>query len=187
MLNTIINYIKRNATIPNLLTLVRIILIPVYWHYFIHYPDALMTRFGIFFVASITDALDGYLARRLNQVSDFGKLFDPLADKLMVTSILISQYMAGIFPLLPILIILGKDLLLIIGSTFLLKKNFVADANIWGKVSTASFILSLALSFFYQHFPIRCDIILLWGSVGLSLIAFISYLIRAVKFLKKSS
>lgn len=187
MFNAVKNYIKRNATIPNLLTLIRIILIPVYWHYFTYYPDAIITRFWIFFVASITDALDGYLARKLNQISDFGKLFDPLADKLMVTSILISQYIAGVFPLLPILIMLGKDLLLILGSTFLLKKNFVAEANIFGKISTASFILSLVLSFFHQHFQIRFDLILLWISVGLSLIAFISYLIRAIKFLKKSS
>lgn len=181
------NYIKRNANIPNLLTLIRILLIPVFWHYFISFPQDVLSRFCIFAVASITDVLDGYIARKFNMVTDFGKLFDPLADKLMVTSVLISQYISGVFPLLPILIMFSKDILLILGSTLLLKKKFVASANILGKISTASFIISLSLSFFNTHFNYRYDLILLWVSVALSIIAFIGYVIRAINHLKQSN
>lgn len=180
------DYIKQNANIPNLLTLLRIILIPVYWHYFIVYPSAVLERFIIFVAASVTDALDGYIARKYHQITDLGKLFDPLADKLMVTSVLLSQYMAGVLPLLPILIMLGKDVLLIIGSAFLLKKKLVVYANIWGKAATVSFMLSLALSFFHTHLTARYDIILLWISVALSLVAFLSYLIRAIQYMKQN-
>ena len=74
-------------TIPNVLTILRIILIPVFVVLF--FKGQKMAALAVFCAASLTDMLDGYLARKLNQITDFGKLFDPLADKLMVLTAMV--------------------------------------------------------------------------------------------------
>ena len=75
---------------PNLLTLMRILLIPVFIvAYYLPYPWASLLTMSLFILAALTDWLDGYLARRLNQSSPFGAFLDPVADKLMVASALV--------------------------------------------------------------------------------------------------
>lgn len=75
---------------PNLLTLMRILLIPVFIvAYYLPYPWAPLLTMSLFILAALTDWLDGYLARRLNQSSPFGAFLDPVADKLMVASALV--------------------------------------------------------------------------------------------------
>lgn len=79
-------------TIPNQVTLARLALIP-FFCYFVRFPqdrNYMAVALAIFLVASLTDWLDGYLARRLNQVTDLGKLLDPLADKVLITAALVS-------------------------------------------------------------------------------------------------
>ena len=83
-------------TIPNVLTMIRLLLVPVFVVLFL--KGHKMASLGVFIAASLTDMLDGYLARKLNQITDFGKLFDPLADKLMVLSAMVCQGIAGVFP-----------------------------------------------------------------------------------------
>ena len=82
--------------VPNVLTMLRMILIPVFVVLF--FNDRKMAALAVFCAASFTDFLDGFLARKLNQITDFGKLFDPLADKVMVLTALICQGLAGVFP-----------------------------------------------------------------------------------------
>ena len=98
--------------IPNALTMLRLALIPVFvilfWNG--HRKMALV----VFVVASLTDMLDGMLARKLNQITDFGKLFDPLADKLMVLTALVCQGLAGVFPWSAILIVGLKELVMLL-------------------------------------------------------------------------
>ena len=79
-------------TIPNVLTIIRIILIPVFVVLF--FKGHKMAALAVFCAASLTDMLDGYLARKLNQITDFGKLFDPLADKLMVLTAMVITHEA---------------------------------------------------------------------------------------------
>ena len=95
-------------TIPNVLTMIRLLLIPVFVILYMNgHPKGAL---AVFAVASLTDLLDGFLARKLNQISNFGKLFDPLADKLMVLTALICQGVGGVIPWAAILIIAGKEL-----------------------------------------------------------------------------
>ena len=82
--------------IPNALTMLRLALIPVFVWLFWNADRKL--ALAVFILASLTDMLDGMLARKLHQITDFGKLFDPLADKLMVLTALICQGLAGVFP-----------------------------------------------------------------------------------------
>ncbi|MDY5731074.1 MAG: CDP-diacylglycerol--glycerol-3-phosphate 3-phosphatidyltransferase [Eubacteriales bacterium] len=180
------NYIKKNANVPNALTLLRLFCVPAYWYIYYNVNDVSLStkyRFIIFLLASITDFLDGFIARKFNIITDFGKLADPVADKLMVVSVLLSQQMLGIIPIAPIVVLIVKESLLIIGSIFLLKKKIVVYSNIWGKLSTASFILSLFLTFFASLLQFRFDILFIWISVVLSLFALCTYVLRAIGFL----
>ena len=166
--------------IPNVLTMIRLVLVPVFAA--VHRAGYPKQALIIFCAASVTDALDGILARKLNQITDFGKLFDPLADKLMVLTALFCQGVAGVLPWPAIFIVLGKELFMVVGSMFMLGKGVVVSANYFGKTATVCFILSLILSFFHEELAAwgyRVDLILLWISVGLTLLAMGVYIFQA--------
>ena len=172
-------------TIPNVLTMLRLILVPVFAVLFIR--GQLKAALAVYIVASLTDLLDGFLARKLNQITDFGKLFDPLADKLMVMTALICQGFAGVFPWAAILLVACKELIMIIGSTFMLNKGIVVYSNYLGKTATVVFIAALILSFFHEELAQAgspLDQILIWVAVGLALAALICYALQAWKQLK---
>ncbi len=171
--------------VPNVLTMLRLVLIPVFVAVFLqgHTKWAL----AVFCAASLTDMLDGYLARKLNQITDFGKLFDPLADKVMVLTALFCQGAAGVLPWAAILIVLAKELLMVLGGAFMLGKGVVVYANYYGKTAQVFFILSLILSFFHEEMSgwgAQPDLICLWISVGLSLLAMAVYAAEAWKQLR---
>ncbi len=118
-------------TIPNVLTIIRMILIPVFVVLF--FKGHKMAALAVFCAASLTDMLDGYLARKLNQITDFGKLFDPLADKLMVLTAMVLQTFWGPLPLVAVIIVAAKELVMVLGGVFMLSKNVVVYSNYVGK------------------------------------------------------
>ena len=174
-------------TIPNVLTMIRLVLIPVFvWAFFRVQPgEDRIVALIIFAAASLTDMLDGYLARKLNQITDFGKLFDPLADKLMVVTALVCQACVGVFPWLAVIIVAAKELVMLLGGVFMLGKGVVVYSNFAGKAAMVSFILALLLSF--VHFRLKAalgfelDLWLLWITVGLALLALCIYTVQAVR------
>ena len=173
-------------TVPNVLTMLRLVLVPVFVAVF--RAGDRYAALAIFCAASLTDMLDGYLARRLNQITDFGKLFDPLADKLMVLSALFCQGAAGVLPWAAILLVLAKEVYMVAGSAYMLGKGVVVQANYYGKTATVCFMASLILSFFHPELAAwgyRVDLWLLWVSVGLALLAMAVYTRQALQQLKK--
>jgi len=126
--------------LANKITLARIVLIPVFLIVLLM-PNV----FGdknyiiatiIFIIASLTDALDGYIARSRNLVTDFGKFADPLADKLLVTSALICLvFTQGLDPV-SVIIILSREFIITGFRTVAVTKNIVIAASIWGKIKT---------------------------------------------------
>ena len=122
-------------TIPNILTLIRMALVPVFIAlYFCGMP---IWAFCAYLTASLTDFLDGYLARRLNQITSFGKLMDPAADKLMQLSMLFCLTYTKHLPVWALAVLLGKELIMISAGWYLLKKrNVVVRANWSGKYMT---------------------------------------------------
>ena len=178
-------------TIPNVLTILRMILIPVFVVLF--FKGLKMASLGVFCAASLTDMLDGYLARKLNQITDFGKLFDPLADKLMVITAMVCQTFWGPLPLIAVVIVAAKELVMVLGGMFMLNKGVVVYSNYFGKTAQVGFIASLVLSFFHDRFlegnivlwGMTPDIILLWITVALAIIAMAVYAAGAVQTLKK--
>lgn len=177
-------------TIPNVLTMIRLILVPVFVVLFFqgHRKAAL----AVFCAASLTDFLDGYLARKLNQVTDFGKLFDPLADKLMVLTAMVCQTFWGPLPLVAVIIVAAKELVMVLGGVFMLSKNVVVYSNYVGKAAQVGFIASLILSFFHDRFEqgnitlfgMTPDILLLWLTVALAIAAMVVYGVEAVRTIK---
>jgi CDP-diacylglycerol--glycerol-3-phosphate 3-phosphatidyltransferase len=87
---------KGVANVPNALTVLRLLLIPIVWRFL--YEGRMMNALIVFCIAGFTDILDGYLARKNNQITWFGKLLDPLADKLMTLVLALGFYERGIVP-----------------------------------------------------------------------------------------
>jgi len=174
-------------TIPNVLTMIRLILVPVFVVLFLRGHK--MASLAVFVAASLTDMLDGYLARKLHQITDFGKLFDPLADKLMVLSAMVCQGIAGVFPWSAIIIVACKELLMVLGGLFMLNRDVVVYSNYVGKTAQVCFIISLILAFFHDKLAawgVQLDLIFLWATVALSIVAMIIYVVGAVKSLHHS-
>ena len=173
-------------TIPNVLTMIRLLLVPVFVILF--FNGMKKTALVVFIVASLTDFLDGYLARKLNQITDFGKLFDPLADKLMVLTAMVCQGIAGVFPWIAIIIVAVKEGMMVLGGMFMLSRNVVVYSNLPGKAAQVCFIAALILSFFHEELAdwgVQLDLILLWITVGLALIAMGIYAVGAIRTLRE--
>ncbi len=160
---------------PNALTLLRLLLIPVYWVLMMGRNDE-MSALLVFVIASLTDLLDGYIARKYNLITDFGKLFDPLADKLMVLSVLLTLVLKGIAPLAVMLILLVKELIMMIGGYLMLRRKVVVYSRPIGKTAQFVIVLALLACFFrkdFSGFPLHLG--LLWTGVALTIAALCYY------------
>ena len=152
------NQKKKGMNLPNKLTVLRVCLVPVFIVVMMLPASVLdpiisgLIGVAIFIAASVTDMLDGKIARKYGLVTDFGKLMDPLADKLMVCTALIMQGINGTFPGIAIIIVVIKELVMIYGSSYMLAKDIVVYAHSWGKLAQCSFILALVLSFWHKDF-----------------------------------
>lgn len=169
--------------VPNILTLLRLILIPFYW-ILMMIKDNEAAALIVFLTASVTDLLDGYIARKYNQVTDWGKLFDPLADKLMVLSVLFSLLLKSIIPLAIVLIILVKEVIMMVGAAIMLRRKVVVYSKPIGKTAQFVTIVGMALAFFRKYFSNPIHIYVLWIGVGLTLFALVYYSISCLRALK---
>lgn len=152
--------------LPNAISLVRIILVPVIivlmlinWdqkleinHY--HLTIAWLIAGILFIIASLSDFLDGYLARKLNKVTTFGKFFDAIADKFLTSAVLIVMSYVKIMPIWITLVLILRDFLMDALRQILATKNVVLAANWYGKWKTAFQMIGLTIFFFvsYQNF-----------------------------------
>ena len=178
-------YLSDIWNLPNVLTMLRMALIPIFVVFYVVHWEKLALL--VFLIASATDWLDGHLARKHQQITAFGKLMDPLADKLMVCTALICQGVRGIFPWPAILIVMTKELAMIIGGTYMLSHGIVVYAHWLGKAAQFSFIAALILSFWHREFvamSLPLDRVILWIAVAIALAALIEYAISSVKTLQ---
>ncbi len=138
---------------PNKLTLFRIVLVPFFMATLLidSTPYNYLISLLIFLMASITDMLDGKIARKTGSITDFGKFADPLADKLLVMSAFICFIELGISNSVVAMVILARELIItsirLIGAS----KNKVIAANRWGKVKTVSQIVTILVVLFSQY------------------------------------
>jgi CDP-diacylglycerol--glycerol-3-phosphate 3-phosphatidyltransferase len=123
-------------TTANIITLVRIAMIPVFLIFGTMGQEYALVSAIIFTVASLTDSLDGYIARKYNQITDFGKLVDPLADKLLVLSALLIFVQNGIMPVWVATVIIGREFAISGLRMIAATKGIVIAAGKSGKVKT---------------------------------------------------
>ncbi len=173
-------------TVPNMLTVFRLLLVPVFWVVMLGLQQN-HWALAVFVLATMTDVLDGYLARHYHQITDFGKLMDPLADKLMVLSVMAALLIRGILPWEPVALLGGKELLMVLGSIVLFNRKIVVHALFVGKFAQAAVCVSLFLSFFSDYFTdmsFQPHITLLWIGVGAAYTAFVVYTRSVIRQLR---
>ena len=166
--------------LPNKLTLLRIILVPVFivvlmtGHYYISAV--------IFVVASLTDMLDGKIARKYDLVTDFGKLMDPLADKLLVMSALICLVQLGDIPGWMAIVILGREFAITGLRTVAASSGVVIAAGWTGKIKTVlqmiAVVLILLKNWPFVYLGIPMDQIVLWAAVVMTIVSGAEYIIK---------
>ena len=192
---TIREYIRRNWNVPNVLTMIRLFLVPVYIVLF-----AIGEKYSaltVFLLASFTDLLDGRIARKYNLITDFGKLMDPLADKVMVVTAMCSmaignKTISAVIPWAAVVILFIKELIMVIGSAVMLRYQIVVYSTMVGKVAQCMFIASLVAVYFHDWFVSLCagwlmplDLIMMWASIVLTLCALVIYVTRGVRVAKE--
>src|SRR5712692_5393052 len=138
------------AQLPNALTVARLLLIPLFVALMVKAGDARSWPAGVIFgVAGVTDQIDGFLARLWHVESRFGKIADPLADRLMIDAAVILLFAYDRLPWAGLAVMIGRDALLLVGSGILAPRGVEVDVNLLGK--TATWIL---------YFAILCRIVL---------------------------
>lgn len=163
--------------IPNILTVIRFFL--VFPLIFFAYQEDYIIAAIIFTISGITDVLDGIIARKFNLISDFGKLMDPLADKLNQISIIAVLTIKGIIPFWILGILLAKELSMILGASFLYEKNTVVSSSWYGKLATVILYIAVVLSLIGNalkiDFLIKYYIYLMYFAIFFTLFALIMY------------
>jgi len=142
----------------------------------------------IFIISEITDYLDGLAARKLNQTSDFGKLFDPFADTLVQLTCFLCFVIDGLFPVILFLLVIYREFSILFIRNLMLKKGTTLGASIWGKVKTVVYIIAVGaallavsierLGVYESLLPYfkKAALIIFVISVGFAAISFIDYL-----------
>ncbi len=162
--------------LPNLLTLFRFALIPIYIVvFFSDIPGHMQWAFGVLLLAGLTDVLDGYLARRNHQVTKVGVMLDPLADKMMMIAVFLSLLIAQRISLGAALAIFMRDIGMIVGAgIFHIRGKLTVPANKLGKLTTFLFYVAL----FLIMFELSMAETFLWGVIILSFITLIVYIVQ---------
>ena len=167
--------------LPNKLTMARVIMIPFFVIFMLTGWGGEASKWislAIFIVASLTDLLDGHIARKHNLVTNFGKFMDPLADKLSLVTLLGLFVSDGQIPLWVLAIILVKEVTMVIGGGVALQRGVVVYALRSGMVPSGVFVLSIIARFLALT---QIADTLLWISVALSMVALIWYAVDLMK------
>ena len=167
--------------LPNKLTIFRVILIPFFVFFLL--TDVLGANgdylaLVIFIVASLTDMLDGKIARKYNLVTNFGKFMDPLADKLLVCSALICMIELRELPAWMVIIIISREFI-ISGFRLVASDNgVVIAASYWGKFKTTFQMIGVVLLIFNIPALSTLTTIIVWIALALTVISLVDYIVK---------
>jgi CDP-diacylglycerol--glycerol-3-phosphate 3-phosphatidyltransferase len=171
------------AQLPNALTVGRLLVVPVFAGLLLTADGARCGAAAILFgVAAITDQVDGYLARRWHVESAFGKIADPLADRLLIDIAVLILWHDNRLPWVA-LVIPARDLVLILATPFALGRGYKFEVNFLGKVATWGLYLSLAMVM-STHEGARWPLWLFWTGFGLAVVSLAAYARKARKELR---
>lgn len=166
--------------LPNKLTILRILLIPIFIALFYIYDVSYISGV-VFAIASFTDFIDGYLARKHNQVTAFGKFIDPLADKILVISALLLFVERGIISAIPVIIIIFREFAVSGFRLVATNKGVTIAAGKSGKIKTVLQLVGIIMVLFSNGLAgfenlLNIGMVLIYLSVVMSIISFIIYI-----------
>lgn len=160
--------------VPNILTITRFFFIPFIVKYALE--DNYVAVMIVLTLSSITDVLDGFIARKFNFITDFGRLIDPLADKCTQVSLLICLCIRRIVPVWITIIVTIKEILSITGATIIYKKKLVTSSKWFGKLATVMFYIAIISSMLIRQFNwYKFDIYIYYVAVVLTVFALAMY------------
>jgi len=183
-------------SLANKFTLSRLILSPMFFIFYllpVFKPELFVNGAAwtvpvfllIFIFSEITDFLDGYAARKRNETSDFGKLFDPFADTIMQLTCFLCFVIDGLFPVILFLLIIYREFGILFIRNLMLKKGIIMGASIGGKIKTVSYIIAAGAAILItslQRLSIF-DFLLLYLRVGANVVFVISVVISVLSFI----
>lgn len=193
--------------LPNKLTVLRMIMVPFFVYFLLETTETgrgveyKWIALAIFIVASLTDLLDGKIARKYNMVTNFGKFMDPLADKLLVCSALIGLTWHGIVPAWMTIIIISREFIISGFRLVASDSGVVIAASWWGKIKTVSQMLMICVTLvvlngegFYGNamgpvFYTAIDwiaIALMWVSTILTVVSLVDYILKNKNVMKEA-
>lgn len=176
--------------LPNQLTMLRVILIPVFMYFLLQETaSGDMIALVVFVIASITDFLDGYIARSRNLVTNFGKFIDPLADKLLVTAAFLCFIQLGKVSAWVVFVILAREFIVSIFRAIAAADGIVIAASIYGKFKTVSQMIAIIIllmnNYPFSLMNIPMDQIMVYVATGLTLISGLDYIVKNKDVLKE--
>lgn len=176
--------------LPNKLTMIRVILIPFFVFFLLapYFPEyGKYIAVIIFIVASLTDLLDGKIARRYNLVTNFGKFMDPLADKLLVSSALICLTGTGQLASWIVVIIISREFIISGFRLIAAQQQLVIAANYWGKFKTTFQMLMIIVLILDFENPVfqTLGVILTYIALALTIISLVDYIYQNKGILKE--
>ena len=168
--------------LPNKLTILRVLMIPFFVLFMLMDITGAADKWiavALFVIASLTDFLDGYIARKYNLVSNFGKFMDPLADKLLVCAAMICLVEMGLIPAWVVIIIMSREFIISGFRLIASDNNVVIAASYWGKFKTVfqMVMICLMIANLGGVFDIVTKVVM-WIAVALTIISLVDYLIK---------
>ena len=161
--------------IPNVLTVLRFFIIPFIIYYLV--KDEYIYAFIMLAISGLTDVLDGAIARKFNLITNFGKLIDPLADKLTQISVLCTLLFKSIVPIWIVVIVLLKEASMVCGASFLYGRDLVVSSRWYGKASTVLFYVAISTSLIIKQFSLNYsfDIIIYYLALIMTMFSLVMY------------
>ena len=169
--------------IANKVTMVRLVMIPIFVMAFYIYGTSYNIAAILFMVASLTDAVDGHLARSRNLITNFGKFVDPLVDKVLTMAAFIVLVEANVIPAWAVIIIISRELIITGFRTLAADMGITIAASMWGKAKTTSQMISLVLLLLHNDVLNKFGIYVFDVAVILTLISGLDYIIKNKKVL----
>ncbi len=157
---------------------------------FVRIPVDNLIIFGLFVIASLTDLLDGYIARKRQLITTFGKFIDPLADKLLVNTLLVIFAVRGQMPVIAVLLMLWRDTAVEGIRMIVARKGVTMSAGFLGKVKTVSQMITIGLYLLsnlpFELYQLPVHELMLWFTVIVSVMSGITYYIQGKPYILES-
>lgn len=183
----------KNLNIPNILSIFRILLIPVFIVFYMLADSANRIYYayaaGALVISGLSDLFDGVIARKYNQITDLGKILDPLADKLtqvaVVICIAIKMQSATLAAALMFFVV--KEFLMLVGGFLILRRNITIQGSKWyGKVATAVFYVVMAAISLFDGISTETALVMVLIAALFMLFAFLQYIREFIKIMQKN-